>query len=211
MKIMALGASVIFGDELTSPDHVWPALYATSRGLEFENLAQPRVGPQAVLRNLAASLSKNSDPSLYIIHWPTPIRWEYVDRDTDSWIQVSPTSPENQVKKVYYSEINSLLGDKWNLLLWIYSAQKLLENSPHQWTMTLEDDFVYDKQWHNPDYVNFLQDSTKSGITNFEDQCWSQWTQRCGFERGSGGHPLEPAHARAFELFAPQYDQLIAR
>lgn len=211
MKIAALGASVMFGDELASPDHVWPALYAASRGLKFENLSQPRIGPQAVLRTLVSSLSRNSDPTLYIIHWPTPIRWEYVDRDTDSWIQVSPNSQENQVKKIYYSEINSQLGDKWNLLLFIYSAQQLLNASPHQWVMTLEDDMVYDRRWHNPDYVSFLQDSTESTVSKFEGQCWARWTEFSGFKRGPYGHPLEPAHVRAFELFAPQYDQLIAR
>lgn len=209
MKVISIGASVIAGAELKSPDNTWPALYAQSKNFEFENLGETGCAAQRVLRALLDSFQKETSPCFYIIHWPTSIRFEYVNKIDNSWITISPNTSNDIVNKIYYTEINSYLGDKWNTLLLIFSAQQALKNSPHKFAMTVDDDFLYDTQWHNPDYVTALQQRTKDSILWFDNQVWSIWAKENNFLHGLGNHPLEEAHDAAFKLLQPTYDLIL--
>jgi hypothetical protein len=206
-KIVAIGASVLAGEELDNPQAVWPKLYADSRGLDYENLASIGCSTQYVLRTLLANLDQ--DPCLFILHWPNSIRFEYVNKDDDSWIQVNPYTAESAVKKIYYADINSYLGDKWNTLLMLYTAQQALTNTHHRYVMTVDDDFLYTTQYHNPSYVKFLQDQTKDCVTWFDNTTWEHWCDQQQFPRGPFKHPLEEAHQAAFEYFDSLYDTII--
>jgi hypothetical protein len=209
MKLIVLGASVMAGAELNSQDLIWPAQYAASQGLIYENYSLSGCSTQHVLRILYSSVLKQTEPCFYVIHWPTAIRYEYVDKKDDSWIQISPISDNNLVHKVYYGEINSYLGDKWNTLLMIFSAQQAMIKNNHKFAMTVDDDFLYETQWHNPDYVEFLQNHTRDSILWFEGNTWSKWAKQKDFPHGIHNHPLEPAHYAAFKLFEPIYNNIL--
>jgi hypothetical protein len=113
------------------------------------------------------------------------------------------------VNKVYYGEINSYLGDKWNALSAIFLAQQALRLNNHKFAMSVDDDFLYKTQWHNPDYIKILQDHTQDSIIWFEDLTWSVWAKQTNFPHGIGNHPLETAHTAAFALLASAYDNII--
>ena len=204
------------GSELKNPNTTWPALFAKQHGLDYQCLARPGHTSQFVLRTLFDTLHTETEPCFFVIHWPSAIRFEYVDRDCDIWIQIGPNAVlhDNQysadVQKLYYQHINSLLGDKWNNLLLIYSAVQALAQTPHCWAMTTVDDFLFDTDFHNPSYVEFLQQHCQDQVHCFDGMTFLQWSDHNGFARGPGGHPIEQAHQRAFEYFNPVYTALIS-
>ena len=215
-KVIAIGDSFLAGSELKNPKTSWPGLFAKQHGFEYQCLARPGHTSQFVLRTLFDVLHTETDPCFFIIHWPSAIRFEHVDRDRDTWVQIGPNGVldgndySQQVHKMYYRHINSLLGDKWNNLLMIYSAIQALAQTPHRYAMTTVDDFLFATDFHNPTYVEFLQQHCQDHVRWFDGMTFLQWTDHNQFARGPGGHPLETAHQHAFEYFEPIYKKLIA-
>ena len=215
-KVIAIGDSFLAGSELKKPEATWPALFARHCNLKYQCLAQPGHTSQFVLRTLFDTLRTETDPCFFVIHWPSAMRFEYVDRDCDAWIQINPNAVLNgnqystDVQKLYYQHVNSLLGDKWNNLLMIYSAVQALTQTSHCWSMTAVDDFLFATDFHNPGYVEFLQQQCQDHVRWFNGMTFLQWSDHHQFTRGPGGHPLEQAHQHAFEYFSPVYTALIS-
>jgi hypothetical protein len=222
LKVISIGDSYIYGTELMDcgPDRpsqsTWPALYAKSIQAEYQCLARPGHTSQYVLRALLESIVQQDQQCFYIIHWPSAIRTEYVDKKDDSWIQITPnmvlpesTAESESVRKIYYSTMNSLLGDKWNNLLMIYTAIQALKSAQHRFAMTVVDDFLYHSEFHNPDYVTFLQKNTHNYITWFENLPFHNWTRLNQWPEGPHTHPLEQAHAQAFEYVKDIYNNIL--
>jgi hypothetical protein len=215
-KVISIGDSFLAGAELKNPNLVWPGLFAKQYGLEYHCLAQGGHTSQFVLRTLIDSLHRETQPCFFVIHWPSAIRVEYVNRDCDTWVQINPNSivhgnkNSEDVKKIYYQHMNSLLGDKWHNLLMIYSAIQALKQTSHCYAMTTVDDFLFSTEFHNPGYVEFLQTNCKDHIQWFNGLTFLKWAENNSFALGPGGHPLEEAHHAAFEYFEPIYKKLIA-
>lgn len=215
-KVVAIGDSFLAGAELKNVNTTWPGLFANHYNLEYHCLAQAGYTSQFVLRTLFDTLLTQTEPCLFVIHWPSAIRFEYVDRDCDTWIQINPNailsgnkySPD--VQKIYYQHMNSLLGDKWNNLLMMYTAVQAIKSTPHCLAMTAVDDFLFKTDSHNPGYVEFLQQQCRDHVHWFDSMTFLQWSDHNRFARGPGGHPLEQAHQHAFEYFEPVYKKLIA-
>ena len=214
-KVISIGDSFLAGSELKDPTATWPALFAKQHDLNYQCLALPGHTSQFVLRILFDALRTETEPCFFVIHWPSAMRFEYVDRDRDVWVQINPNAVlrGNQysadVQKLYYQHVNSLLGDKWHNLLMIYSAVQALAQTPHCSVMTTVDDFLFDTDFHNPSYVEFLQQHCQDHVHWFNGMTFLQWSDHNKFVRGPGGHPLEQAHQQAFELFEPLYKKLI--
>jgi hypothetical protein len=215
-KIIAIGDSFLAGSELKNPNLVWPGLFAEQYGFEYHCLAQGGHTSQYVLRTLLDTLHRETEPCFFVIHWPSAIRFEYVDRDSDNWIQINPNAVLNgnkysqEIQTMYYKHMNSLLGDKWHNLLMIYTAIQALELTQHCYALTTVDDFLFSTDFHNPDYIKFLQKNCKDRVHWFEGMTFLQWSDRNNHKRGPLGHPLEEAHRHAFEYFEPTYKKLIA-
>lgn len=213
-KVIAIGDSFLAGTELADPTQTWPGLYATHRDLEYECLARPARTSQFVLRQLFDSLQRESSPCFYMIHWPSAIRYEYVDRDRDVWVQITPHDihdggkHSSEVRSCYYANVNSYLGDKWHNLLMIYAAVQALTSTDHRFAMTTVDDFLYDSTFHNPGYVDFLQQHTRDHILDFQGHTFTKWAQIHNFPHGAYKHPLEQAHCAAFDLMRSRLDQI---
>lgn len=215
-KVVAIGDSFLAGTELASPCNVWPALFATEHNIPYQSLAQGGHSIQFVIRTLFESLSQEAKPCLYVIHWPIAVRFEYVNRNDDTWVQVNPnavlngTTESAQVQKFYYQYVNSLLGDKWQALFMIWAASQALQQSQHRYSMTAVDDFLFDTKWHNPNYIHFLQEQCKSELTWFDDLPFHTWAKKQNFAIGPGGHPLEDAHLAAKNYLKKHYQQLLS-
>ena len=215
-KVIAIGDSFLAGSELKKSNTTWPGLFAKHHGVDYQCLAQPGHTSQFVLRTLFDALNTETDPCFFVIHWPSAMRFEYVDRDRDVWVQINPNAVlhSNQysadVQKLYYQHVNSLLGDKWHNLLMTYSAVQALSQTSHCYSMTTVDAFLFDTDFHNPSYVEFLQQHCQDHVHWFNDMTFLQWTDHNQFARGPGGHPLEQAHQHAFEYFNPVYTALIS-
>lgn len=215
-KVIAIGDSFLAGSELKNSCDTWPGLFAKNQKLEYQCLAQAGHTSQFVLRTLFNVLTTETDRCFFVIHWPSAMRFEYVDRDRDVWVQINPNSVINgnsyseDVQNLYYKHMNSLLGDKWNNLLMMWTAIQALEQTKHCYSMTAVDNFLFATDFHNPSYVEFLQKTCKNKINLFEGMTFLQWSDHHGFARGPHGHPLEDAHQFAFEYFELDYKKLIA-
>lgn len=215
-KVIALGDSFLAGSELKRSDTVWPALFAKQHDLEYQCQARPGHTSQFVLRTLFDAIHHEADPCFFVIHWPSAMRFEYVDRDRDAWVQINPNGVLNgneqssQVQKIYYQYVNSLLGDKFSNLLMIYTAIQTLKITHHQYAMTTVDDFLFATDFHNPSYVEFLQINCAEHVLDFDKMTFMQWCKQHKFACGPGGHPLEAAHQAASKYFTPLYNKLIS-
>jgi hypothetical protein len=214
-KVIAIGDSFLAGSELQNPDLTWPALFAKKYQLQYECLARPGHTIQYVLRTLFETIYSEIEDCFFVIHWPNALRMEYVDRRTDTWVQVNPNAilfgNENsvEIQTLYYKNINSLLGDKWHSLLAISSAINVLKQTNHRYAMTTVDDFQFNTDFHNPPYVEFLQNQCRDQIQWFEGLTFLNWAKLNKFALGPAGHPLEHAHQKAFEYFESKYVQSI--
>lgn len=202
------------GSEMSGPEKTWPALYAQEHDLDYQCLARPGHTSQYALRTLYESIMTETGRCLYVIHWPNAVRFEYADKTSDQWVQITPNSLHNavassrQVRRCYYADVNSELGEKWHNLLMIASAVSAVKNTQHRLAMTTADDFLFDTQWHNPLYVQYLQDQTRSWVLDFDGLNFERWCKINNFPIGPAGHPLEQAHQAACALFGPYYDGL---
>jgi hypothetical protein len=214
-KIIAIGDSFLAGSELTDPCTTWPALFANKYQLEYQCLAKPGHSIQFVARTLFEAMHTESQDCLFVIHWPSALRMEYVDKQHDTWIQINPNAIlfgnyySADVQSMYYKHVNSLLGDKWHSLVMISLALDALKQTNHQYVMTTVDDFLFATDFHNPPYIEFLQNKCQDKIHWFDNLTFMKWAERNKFALGPKGHPLEHAHQKAFELFEPVYKKLI--
>ena len=223
LKVISIGDSFLYGLELqdwgSQPSQLtWPALYAKYLQAEYQCLAKSAHSSQYVLRTLLASLHEQTQPCFYIIHWPSAIRTEYFSKTANDWVQITGTSIMNRVEgeselvqKAYYSIVNSLLGDKLHNLLMIYTAVQALKSSHHKFAMSVvdEQDFLYNKDLYDPEYVTFLQTHTEKYIHWFDGMTFHAWSKHNQWPEGPWGHPLEQAHAQAFEYFKDIYNSII--
>jgi len=214
-KIIAIGDSFLAGSELQNSNLTWPALFAKKHQLQYTCLARPGHTIQYVLRTLFETIHLENQDCFFIIHWPSALRMEYVDRSSDTWVQINPNAilfgnkQSIEIQTMYYKNINSLLGDKWHSLLAISSAINVLKQTNHQYAMSTVDDFLFDTKWHNPPYIEFLQNQCRNHIHWFDGLSFLEWAKLNQFRLGPAGHPLEDAHQKAFEYFESTYEQLI--
>lgn len=217
-KLIAIGDSFLAGAELKITYNTWPGLFAKQHNLTYQCLAKSGHSGEFVLRTLFDILHTETEPCFIVIHWPNALRFEYANSATDTFIQVSPGMILNgneysaQVQKMYYQHVKSFLGDKWNTLRTIYTAIQALNTSSHCYAMTTVDDFLFDTDYANPDYLEFLQQqcSNNQFVFDFDGMTFTQWSDHNNFQCGPYGHPLESAHQQAFEYFEPTYKKIIA-
>lgn len=214
-KVVAIGDSFLAGAELGNSHATWPALFAAEQHLQYQCLARSGHSIQYVLRTLYECLYKEPLTCLFVLHWPSAMRFEYVNRVTDDWVQINPnaiihgTQGSEQVQKTHYQLVNSLLGDKWQALSIIFAAVLALKQTSHAFAMTTVDDFLFATDFHTPSYIAFLQNQCRSFIHDFDGLPFHQWADRHGYAKGSAGHPLEAAHMAAFEYTKPMYQKLL--
>lgn len=214
-KIVAIGDSFLAGSELANANTTWPALFANKYDLEYQCLARPGHSIQFVARTLFEALHTESQNCLFVIHWPNALRIEYINKQDDSWIQINPNmilfgnDHSDEIQTMYYKHMNSLLGDKWHSLVMISMSLQMLKQTNHQYAMTTVDDFLFDTDFHNPSYIEFLQKQCQGSIHWFDNLTFLKWAKSNKFAFGPGGHPLEQAHQGAFEYFESMYKKLI--
>lgn len=76
MKLLTLGDSFTYGEELNDKDLAWPNLIALQLGYNLTNLAEPGSGNTRMVRNL---LEHVKDYDIVIIAWSHFARMEFAD------------------------------------------------------------------------------------------------------------------------------------
>lgn len=79
MKIITLGDSFTYGEELSDIYQAWPYRLGDMLPAEVVNLARPASSNDKIIRLALDSLVTDTDTDLYVIGWSSPGRIEFAD------------------------------------------------------------------------------------------------------------------------------------
>jgi hypothetical protein len=228
-KIVSFGDSFVFGSELPkNPDgrRAWPGLVACDLGCDYETLAQPGCGNDAIARQIYHYFANNDTSDvLAIVNWTWFMRWDfYIARNHETWITLGPTcvpqklqhlvdkTQAHQIVDFYASFANdSILWNKMRNLQTIFAAQQYLSIRGITNIQTYMDPHTVDVKWHIPDYVCELQSLIVPNLQTWDGMTFLDWCRSLDFEITDPGlHPLEEAHEAAAKFWRLRYAQALA-
>jgi hypothetical protein len=222
-KLKSFGCSFIYGTDLAdsnieSTDVVtgfvpsfstWPALIAQQLKLEYQCLALPGQGNFKIYCDLLANSYVN-DQSIYIINWTWIDRYDYVDSQ-EYWNTLRP-SQENDLQDFYYRNLHSQIHDIISSASWIVSAAEHLRSLNCNFIMTYMDHNLLtpiDPNWHDPRYLEVLQQKLRKILVNFDGLNFLDWSQQNGYPVSHSWHPLEAAHKAAADYWLPHVQRFV--
>ena len=213
--IKSFGCSFFYGSELkdrveyTHSLFTWPALIAKQLDLGYECYALPGQGNFKIYCDILANSYRN-DNSIYVINWTWIDRFDYVDSQ-EQWQTLRPAQ-ENTTQDFYYRNLHSQLQDMITNASWIVSAAEHLASLNCSFVMTYMDHNLFtriDPNWHDPRYLEILQQKLSKVLVNFEGMNFIDWSRKKSYPISAAWHPLEDAHAAAAEFWLPQIQSLV--
>ena len=211
-NLKSFGCSFIYGSELSGTDPysivnpsnlTWPALIAKQLGLEYHCYARPGQGNLKIYSDILSNSYQN-DNSLYVINWTWIDRFDYVNPQ-EQWKTLRP-SETGDVEKFYYQNLHSQITDMILSASLIVSAAEHLNSLGCSFVMSYMDQNLFtavDPTWHDPRYVQVLQQKLNSILVNFDGMNFVDWSQQHGYPVSDSWHPLEAAHAAAADYWLP--------
>jgi lysophospholipase L1-like esterase len=200
MKLLAIGDSFTYGEELEDRSLAWPHLLANKINYEVDNLGKPGAGNSKILRNAIEHADKYD---IIVVSWSHFARIEFADEHGvyDVW----PGNVGNlfQGKLSYRKDILNYIN-RHHDDVYLYSQQLiniiLLQNYLKQNNKKhiMLDSFIecYDStsprekmRLSMPQLVNQIDSIYYLGWPN---ETMMEWTYGCS--KGPGGHFLEQGH-----------------
>ena len=205
--LVACGDSFLYGSDLARTDQTWPCVVAQKLELEYHCRARPGVGNAQILQQILSAQAEFGKHAVYIINWTWIDRFDYVDTQDETWHTTRPVLDDAERDPVYYRYFHSELADKFYNLVYINTAQQLLQE--HDSIMTYMDYLLLDQNYHAPDYIRTLQQQVQPGLENFDNMNFLDWSRAQGFPVSDRWHPLEQAHQEAAAWWYPRVGRLI--
>lgn len=205
--LVACGDSFLYGSDLARTDQTWPCVVAQKLELEYHCRARPGVGNAQILQQILSAQAEFGKRAVYIINWTWIDRFDYVDTQDETWHTTRPVLDDAERDPVYYRYFHSELADKFHNLVYINTAQQLLQE--HDSIMTYMDYLLLDQNYHAPDYIRTLQQQVQPGLENFDNMNFLDWSRAQGFAVSDRWHPLEQAHQEAAAWWYPRVGRLI--
>lgn len=195
MKILTLGDSFTYGEELSNLSDAWPYLLAQSINSQVTNLAEPSKGNTFMTR---ACLANAREFDLVIIAWSHYARIEFGDEEGiyDIWPGSSPnifSYPTMLHRKELIAYITRYYSDEYlynQYLVNVLSAQNYLEQ--HNIRYIFLDAFGNNKDRHLGQQ-KLQQQVNSDQYLGWPDKTMMEWTY--GVTQGSRGHFLEQGHS----------------
>lgn len=211
-NLKSFGCSFIYGSELPGTDPysivapstlTWPALIASRLNLNYCCYARPGQGNLKIYSDILANSYQNDD-SFYMINWTWIDRFDYVNPQ-EQWKTLRP-SESGSVEKFYYRNLHSQIVDMITSASLIVSAAEHLNSLGCSFVMTYMDQNLFtavDPTWHNPRYVQVLQQKLSGILMNFDGLNFLEWSRLHNYKISSNLHPLESAHDAAADYWLP--------
>jgi len=214
MKLKSFGCSFIFGSELhddgwgtkfaTASNHTWPALWARHLNLPYECYARPGSGNVRIAEQVLNQI-ESGEPAIYVIGWTWIERFDYIVRDTDQWRTVTAWDKDS-VAANYYRDIHSQYLDKLTSIGQANLVLQQLQQHHCKFYMTYMDDLMLETDFHCSAGMRLMQQQLTPYLKNFQGKNFLEWSRVNEFPIGTRGkHPLEAAHAAAFELVSQRH------
>jgi hypothetical protein len=213
--IKSFGCSFVYGSDLidsTDSDYsrfTWPGLIASNLDLEYYCTAQPGQGNFKIFCDILANSYAN-DQSIYLINWTWIDRYDYIDLH-ENWQTLRP-SESLDVEKFYYRHLHSQLSDMIFSSSFIVAAAEHLQSLNCPYIMTYMDHNLLttiDSNWHDPRYVEVLQQKLRKILVNFDGKNFLEWSSANNFAVSKSWHPLEAAHKAAADYWIPAVKKLL--
>jgi hypothetical protein len=216
--LKSFGCSFIYGSEfhdinLEQPyqpsESTWPALIAKNLALDYECYARPGQGNFKIYCDILAN-SYNNDQSIYIINWTWIDRFDFVNLD-EEWQSLRPAE-ESVLEKFYYRNFHSQIHDMISNASYIVSAAEHLKSLNCPYVMTYMDYNLLtpiDSNWHDPRYLEVLQQKLKKILVDFDGKNFLDWSRQHNFPISESWHPLGPAHEAAANYWLPTVKSLL--
>ena len=215
MKLRSFGCSFIYGSELASRNHTWPARIADRLELQHLNHGIEGAGN---LRIMESILTHAGPDDICVINWTWIDRFDFVTVDneqwhTEIWHTVAPSDTDSRAD-FYYRNLHSQYRDMLTNLVYVKTALDHLNRMRAEYLMTYMDglmfETVYDS-WHDSTAVTGLQQQIHAHMTMFNDCTFLQWSRANGYAESRLWHPLDEAHAAAADLMQPVIASILHR
>jgi len=202
-KILAVGDSFTYGEELYDVGSAYPQLLANSLGATLTNLARPGAGNKRIVRHVVESIGNGIKYDLIIIGWSSPGRQEFAD--ADGFFDIWPGYGGNMFRKdgqtwrlplVEY--LNKHHSDHWmyrQYLIDVVMLQSFLKEHGVRYVML--------NTCANEYYHSIYSSKTQELVRLVDDRYYLGWPTEGMAEwvgeaapRGPGGHFLEEGHIK---------------
>jgi hypothetical protein len=221
--IKSFGCSFIYGSDLSDADIevvspvvgyvpsnlTWPALISKKLNLEYECYALPGQGNFKIYSDILLNSYKNED-SIFLINWTWSDRFDYINH-LEQWQTLRPAG-ESKEQNFYYKHLHSQLCDTISSASYIVSAAEHLKSLNCRYIMTYMDYNLLtpvDATWHDPRYLEVLQEKLGKILVDFDGKNFLDWSQFNQFKISARLHPLEAAHEAAANYWRPAVEQLL--
>jgi len=220
-KLKSFGCSFIYGTDLEDSEiedseiegaaskKTWPALISKKLNLSYQCYAGPGQGNFKIYTDILAN-SYTNDTAIYIINWTWIDRFDYVDQQ-EHWNTLRPAD-ENQEQTFYYRHLHSQLSDMISSASYIVSAAEHLDSLNCQYIMTYMDHNLLtpiNPNWHDPRYLEVLQQKLSKLLVNFEGLNFLDWSKKYQYPISKSWHPLEAAHQAAADYWLASVTKLL--
>lgn len=205
MKLLTLGDSFTYGEELADLNLAWPRLVANSNGYELTNLGQPANSNPGICRQLIEYFATNKKPDLVIVAWSSPGRMEFSDEG--GTFSVWPGGATRRVFQEFHPWRDDLLeyinchhNEEYLYVKYLHDiifVQNFLTNQQVEYVMltTVANEYYRNTYGHQYQYYEQLINTNK--FLGWPNRGMSEWTVPC--KRGPGGHFLDEGHKRVAE------------
>ena len=197
MRLLTVGDSFTYGEELSDVNNAWPFLLGKKLGYEITNLAKPGSGNTRMIRNV---IENAIEYDLIIIAWTCFARLEISDEHGayDIWPgcnyqQYKSSSPWRVELVHYYSKhYDDVYMYKQHLLNIMLLQNWLIQNNKKYIMLDSfanDDEFTLQKLKH----TDIIKQIDPTYYLGWPTQTMMEWTY--GAPQGPNGHFLEQGHA----------------
>jgi lysophospholipase L1-like esterase len=196
MKLLAVGDSFTYGEELSDLNNAWPYLLGNKLGYTVNNLAKPGSGNTRMVRHAVEQIN-NYD--LIVIAWSHFARTELADENGfyDIWPECS-ILPHKEFSSWrsdvinYYSKHHDDDYLYRQYLINIILLQQYLKNNNKKYLMLDAFGNHQNVGRRSNDNNNLIKQIDKDSFLGWPDQSMMEWTN--GTPQGLNGHFLEQGH-----------------
>jgi hypothetical protein len=213
--LKSFGCSFIYGNELFDCDNheyssrTWPALIAKKLSFDYECYAQPGQGNFKIYCDILSN-SYCNEKSVFLINWTWIDRFDYIDQ-YEVWQTLTPAD-NNHIEQFYYRHLHNQLTNMISSATYIILAAEHLRQLNLPYIMTFMDDLLFEKidpNWHNPRYLEVLQQRLQKILVNFDGKNFINWSRANNYPISKFWHPLEDAHQAAVDYWLPAVKNLL--
>jgi len=202
MKILAIGDSFTYGEELSDLNQAWPYVLASKLNGTAINLGEPASSNDKILRKCVEWIVKNKEPvDLIIIAWASPGRTEYADDHGryDLWPGYSGELflKDNMLWRKdladYINKYHNIDAYYEKYLQQVILLQSFLSIKKQKYIMVSVTERDYYKRVKDPAaYSSYNDQIDKITYFGYKKEGFLEWAQSA--KKGKFGHFLEEGH-----------------